>query len=69
MRNSGSNVANVGNANPDNGLNVNDWNRDNGNHNIGAVRLVVSSKGLILLRQVLLGGTNPATKHLAYFLQ
>ena len=44
MRNVGSNVANVGNAAPDNGLNVNDWNRDNGNRNVGAVRLVVSRK-------------------------
>ena len=44
MRNVGSNVANVGNADPDNGLNVNDWNRDNGNRNVGAVRLVVSRK-------------------------
>ena len=40
---SGSNVANVGNANPDNGLNVNDWNRDNGNDNVGGPLLVVSS--------------------------
>lgn len=43
LRNAGSNVAYVGNANPDRGLNVNDWNRDRGNHNVGAVRLVVSS--------------------------
>ena len=38
-----SNVANVGNANPDNGLNVNDWNRDNGHDDVGSPRLVVSS--------------------------
>lgn len=44
LRNAGSNVANVGNANPDGGLNVNDWNRDRGNHNVGAVCLVVSSR-------------------------
>ncbi|EKD90735.1 MAG: hypothetical protein ACD_30C00092G0003 [uncultured bacterium] len=40
----GSNAANVGNANPDNGLNVNDWNRGNGNDNIRVVRLIVSGK-------------------------
>lgn len=40
----GSNVANVGNFNADNGLNVNDWNRDKGNDNVWAVRLVVSRR-------------------------
>ena len=39
-----SNVANVGNFNADNGPNVNDWNRDNGNSNVFAVPLVVSGK-------------------------
>lgn len=39
----GSNVADVGYFNADNGLNVNDWNADNGNDNLWVVRLVVSS--------------------------
>ena len=38
----GSNVANVGDAFPDYGLDVYDWYRDYGYRNIGAVRLVVS---------------------------
>ncbi len=42
----GSNVANVGNANPDNGLNVNNWNRDNGHDNVFAAPLVVSGRSL-----------------------
>ena len=42
----GSNVANVGNWNDDNGLNVNDWNRDESNVNIGAARWIVSSMKL-----------------------
>jgi hypothetical protein len=38
-----SNVANVGNFNDNNGLNVNDWNADNGNSNVWVSRLVLSS--------------------------
>lgn len=38
----GSNVAVVGRNDPDNKLNVNDWNRDNGYDNVGAVPAVVS---------------------------
>jgi hypothetical protein len=37
------NVANVGNFNSDNGLSVNNWNRDNSNSNIFAAPLEVSS--------------------------
>ncbi|MEK7497565.1 MAG: hypothetical protein AAB656_01460 [Patescibacteria group bacterium] len=49
LQNVGSNVAIVGNANSDNGLNVNDWNRDNGNDNVRVVRLIVSSSFLWIL--------------------
>ena len=38
-----SNVANVGNFNADNGLNVNNWNRDKSNDNVFAAPLAVSS--------------------------
>ena len=38
-----SNLANVGNFNADNGPNVNDWNRDKHNVNLGAARWIVSS--------------------------
>lgn len=38
------NSANVGRNHPDNRFNVNDWNADNGNDNVGAVPAVVSSK-------------------------
>lgn len=41
---SGSNLANVGNFNADNGPNVNDWNRDDHNVNLGAARWIVSSE-------------------------
>jgi len=40
----GSNLANVGNFNADNGPNVNDWNRDNHNVNLATARWVVSSR-------------------------
>ena len=39
----GSNLANVGNFNADNGPNVNDWNRDKSNVNIGDAFWIVSS--------------------------
>jgi len=44
----GSNVANVGNFDAENGLNVNNWNRDNGNDNVFASPLVVSSSADVL---------------------
>lgn len=62
-----SNVANVGRNNPDNPLNVNDWNADNDNDNVWAVPAVVS--GIKVLWQVLLGGADPAAKHFANLLQ
>jgi len=38
------NVANVGRNDPADRLNVNDWNRDNGNDNVFAVPVIVSRK-------------------------
>jgi len=43
----GTNVANVGNFNADNGPNVNHWNRDNGNDNVFVAPLVVSGENCI----------------------
>ena len=62
----GSNAAIVGNANPDNGLNVNDFKPDNGNDNVHAVRLIVSFRRSFL-SGILLGGSDPSSKHFAYF--
>ena len=62
------NVANVGNFNAVDGLNVNNWNRDNGNDNVFASPLVVSRKK-VLTGSVLLGGSNPSAKHPAHFLK
>lgn len=42
-----SHVAVVGNADPDNGLNVNEMNADNGNDNVHAVRLIVSGRKIL----------------------
>ena len=41
------NVANVGNFNAQNGLNVNDWNRDDRNDNLFVAPLIVSGKKII----------------------
>jgi len=46
LLNSGSNVANVGNFD-DNGPNVNDWNVDDINPNLGAARWIVSRRKIL----------------------
>lgn len=48
MKTGGSSVAVVGNFNPENGLNVNNWNHDNGNHNVWAAPLIVSGNEIFL---------------------
>ena len=64
-----SNVAIVGNFNADNGLNVNNWHRDDRNDDIWAAPLIVFRR--LLRRNVfrLLCGSNPPTEHFTDFLQ
>jgi len=64
-----SNVSIVGNFNADNGLNVNNWDRDDRNDNIWAAPLIVSRR--LLRRSVfrLLCGSYPPAEHFTDFLQ
>ena len=63
----GSNVANVGNFNADNGLNVNNWDASNRNDNLFAAPLVASFRRN--LGGFLLGRSYPSSKHSTYFLK
>jgi hypothetical protein len=58
----------VGNFN-DNGLNVNNWDRDNGNNYVWAVPLEVTRISLLRLFLYLFCRTYPATEHFTYFLK
>lgn len=64
-----SNMAIVGNFNADNGLNVNNWHRDDRNDNIWAAPLIVSRRLLSRGMFQLLCGSYPPAEHFTDFPQ